>query len=197
MWCFANKYTKHIKIITWSQTDYPSFIKRPTMCTKHDQHRAQSIQPSDMHTVGVHHVCHDIGRHVSYGSFFSYHWKLADIASEIFYYTVSTTVNCCRTRRWWQVLFSAGQHTGTSCMQHTQTAGERTLNFTSVNNGLQLNGPTVNLLIMRFRDSHNSMSISCKSTRSKKSSSDWLKSQEVAYSIGVKRRYFVFFCFTR
>jgi len=24
-----------------------------------------------MHTVGVHLVCHDIGRHVSYGSFFS------------------------------------------------------------------------------------------------------------------------------
>ena len=24
-----------------------------------------------MHTVGVHHVCHDIGRHVSYGSLFS------------------------------------------------------------------------------------------------------------------------------
>ena len=32
---------------------------------------AQSIQLSDMHIVGVYHVCHDIGRHVSYGSFFS------------------------------------------------------------------------------------------------------------------------------
>jgi len=132
------------------------------------------------------------------GVFFSYHWKLADIASEIFYYTVSTT------------LLTAVEHVADDkfcfqhdsilahhAMQHTQTAGERTFNFTSVNNGLQLNGPAVNLLIMRFRDSHNSMSISCKSTRSKKSSSDWLKSQEVAYSIGVKRSYFVFFCFTR
>ena len=34
--------------------------------------------------------------------------------------------------------FSAGHHTGTSCMQHSQTAGARTLNFTSFNNGLQL-----------------------------------------------------------
>jgi len=31
---------------------------------------AQSIQLSDMHTVGIHHICHDIGCHVSYGSFF-------------------------------------------------------------------------------------------------------------------------------
>jgi len=62
---FANKHAKHIKIINLSQTDYPSFIKRSTVCTKHDQHRAQSIQPSDMHIVGVRHVCHDIGRHVS------------------------------------------------------------------------------------------------------------------------------------
>ena len=63
---FANKHTKHTKIISWSQTACPLFIKRSTVCTKHDQHRAQSIQPSDMHRVGVRHVCHDIGRHVSY-----------------------------------------------------------------------------------------------------------------------------------
>ena len=63
------------------------------MCTKPGQHKAQSIQPSDMHTVVVHHVCHDIGRHCHlWEFFFSYHWKLADIASEIFYYTVSTTL---------------------------------------------------------------------------------------------------------
>ena len=30
---------------------------------------AQSIQPSDMHTVGIQHVCHDIRHHVSYDSF--------------------------------------------------------------------------------------------------------------------------------
>jgi len=41
------------------------------------------------------------------------------------------------------VLCSAGQHTGTPCMQHSQTAGERTLNFTSFYNDLQLNSPAV------------------------------------------------------
>ena len=30
--------------------------------------RAQSIQPSDIHTVGVLHVCHDVARLVSHGS---------------------------------------------------------------------------------------------------------------------------------
>jgi len=38
------------------------------------------------------------------------------------------------------------------------------------------------LLIMRFKDSHSSRSISCKSTRLNKSSSEWLKSHEVGYS---------------
>jgi len=41
------------------------------------------------------------------------------------------------------ILFSAGQRTGTSCMQHSQTAWERTLNFTSFNNDLELNSPAV------------------------------------------------------
>ena len=34
---------------------------------KQDQGTTQNNQPSDMHTVGVHHVCHDIERHVNYG----------------------------------------------------------------------------------------------------------------------------------
>ena len=59
---FANKHKtrQNYQLLT----AYPSFIKRSTVCTKHDQHRAQSIQPSDMHTVVVRHVCHDIGRRV-------------------------------------------------------------------------------------------------------------------------------------
>jgi len=48
---------------------------------------------------------------------------------------------------------------------------------------------------MRFRDAHISMSISCKSKKLKKSSSDWLKSREVGYSIRVKRCDFCVFLF--
>ena len=51
------------------------------------------------------------------------------------------------------------------------------------------------LLIMRFRDAHISMNISCKLSRWKKSSSDWLKSHEVGYSIRVKRCNFCIFLF--
>ena len=51
--------------------------KRSTVCTKHDQHRSQSIHLSDMRTVGVYHVCHDIWCHDSYLSFF-----LANIESQ-------------------------------------------------------------------------------------------------------------------
>jgi len=38
------------------------------------------------------------------------------------------------------ILLSAGQRTDTSFMQHSQTAGTRTLNFNSFNNGFQING---------------------------------------------------------
>ena len=43
------------------------------------------------------------------------------------------------------ILCSAAQRTDTSCMQRTQTAGARTLNFTSFNYGFLLNSPTVKL----------------------------------------------------
>jgi len=60
--------------------DRLSFIRKTIncICTKHDQQRAQTIQPSDMHTVGVHHVCHDIGRHVSYGRLYRLTWKISE-----------------------------------------------------------------------------------------------------------------------
>jgi len=129
-------------------------------------------------------IMSDAIRHVSYGSFFR---LTADTISEIFYYSVSQMLKLSNSLLM-TILFSAGQHSGTSCMQHSQTAGARTLNFTSINNDLQLNSPAVKLLIMRFRDSHISKSISCKPTRLKKSSSDWLKWKDVI---------FVFFYFTR
>ena len=49
----------------------------------HQTGRAQSIQPSDVHTVGVHHVCHDIEHHFSYWSPFRLTWKVSD--NEIFF----------------------------------------------------------------------------------------------------------------
>jgi len=95
-----------------------------------------------MHTVGVHHVCHDVGRHVTYGFF------LANIESQrtlsVRYFTSLSQqmLTAIKLSLMTNFVFSS-KYTGTSCMQHSQTAGDRTLNFTSFNYGLQLNSPAV------------------------------------------------------
>ena len=162
-----------------------------TWRTQDDQHRTQSIQPSDMHTVGVHHVCRDIWRHVSYGSLF---WlKVSGTMNGIFYYCISTNVNCYQTRRWWQC-----------CVQQNSSLAHHACNTVKLQDSklstsfllitaFDLTAQQWSPLIMRVRDPHISMSISCESIRLKKSSSDWLKSR----SIRVKNAIFVFFCFTR
>ena len=70
-------------------------------------------------------------------------------------------------------------------MQHSQTAGERTLNFTSFNNGLQLNSSAVKPIGW-------DLEIHKLALIAKKRSSDWLKSRKVANSIRVKSCDFVF-----
>jgi len=160
-----------------------------TQCTKHPA--------SDMHTVGVHHVCHDIGRRVCYGSLFRltlkvnghYQWDI-----------LLCYLNKCQllsNTSLMTILFSAGQHTGTACMQHIQTAGSELSTSLLLIMTFRLTAQQWSQLIMRFRDSHISMSISCESTRLNKSTSDWLKSHVVEYSIRMKRCDFVFFCLTR
>ena len=43
--CFANRYTTHIHIITWSQLNHPSFAKKSTVCTKQNLGREYSMLP--------------------------------------------------------------------------------------------------------------------------------------------------------
>jgi len=51
--------------------DRISFINKAINCMHQTWPTQDTRHPaSDMHTVGVHHVCHNLGRHVSYGSFF-------------------------------------------------------------------------------------------------------------------------------
>jgi len=85
--CFANKHTKHVKIITWPQTDYPSLIRRSAVCTEkldgspHCHHLANTIQhfmksgcKASSHLICTQSVftivCYDIKWHVNYGSSF-------------------------------------------------------------------------------------------------------------------------------
>ena len=131
-----------------------------------------------MHTDGVHYICHDIRRHVSYGSFLSANTESQRTLSVRYFTTLSqqmltvikhvTGDNFVSSRTaHWHIICA----TQSNCRQ-------RTLNYTSFNYGLQLNSPAVKPTDYKFRDSHISMSIKCKSTRLKKSSSDWLKSCE-------------------
>ena len=58
------------------------------------------------------------------------------------HYTISTNLICYQTRHWWQFCFqqdSALVHH----VEHSQTVGAWTLNFTSFNYGLQLNSRAV------------------------------------------------------
>ena len=135
-----------------------------------------------MHTVGVHHVCHDIGRHVSYGSFFRLTLKVKTLSLRYF-----TTLS--------QQMLTAIKHAADDqfCFQQDSTLAYHACNTVKLQESelstsllliiaFSLTAHPWSLLIMRFKDSHSSRSISCKSTRLNKSSSEWLKSHEVGYS---------------
>jgi len=139
----------------------------PTQGTKHPA--------SDMHTVGVHHVCHDIGRHVSYGSFG------ANIESQralsVRYLTTLT-----------QQMLTAIKHVADDkfCFQQDSILAHHACNTVKLQGcelptslllttAFNLTARQRSLVIMRFRESHISRSIRCDSIRLKKSSSDWLK----------------------
>ena len=94
--CFVNKHTKHDKLITWSQTDYPSLVKNIncTLCAKQDQdvrrgHKASSHL--SYHTVRIHPVCHDTERNANYGRLSPLTWKVSRR------YSIATNFNCCHT----------------------------------------------------------------------------------------------------
>ena len=141
-----------------------------------------------IHTIGVHCVCHDIRRRVSYGSFFSANIESQRALSVRYFTTLS------------QATLTAIKHVDDDkfCFQQDNTLAHHVCNTVKLQeNKLSTSLLLINfnltatqwiLLIMRFKDSHISTSISCKSTRLKKSS----KSHEVAYSIRVKRRDFCF-----
>jgi len=44
--CFVNRHTKHIRIITWSQLNHPSFAQVSAVCTKQNQGSEYSMLPS-------------------------------------------------------------------------------------------------------------------------------------------------------
>ena len=118
-----------------------------------------------------------------------------DAISEIFYYTISTNVNCHQLCRWWQFCFQQNStlaHDACNTVKWQRSELSTSLLLIVAFN---LTAQQWSPLVMRFRDSHINMSIKCKSARLKKSSSDWLKSHEVGYSIRVKMWSLCFFLF--
>ena len=143
-------------------------------------------------------VCHDIGRHVSYERFFRLTLKAnGHYISEIFYYTISPNVNCCQTRRWWQFCFQQDSILANHACNTLKLQGSELSTSLLFVMAFNLTAQQWSLLIIRCRDSYISLSRSYESTRLKKSNSDWLKFREAGYTIRVKRRDFVLFCFTR
>jgi len=117
--------------------------------------------------------------------------------SEIFYYIISTNVNCYQTHRWWQFSFQQDNALAHYVCNTVKLQGSELSTSFLLIMAFNLTAQQWSSLVMRFRDSLISTSISCKSTRLKKSSSDWLKCRVIEYSIREKRCDFCVFCFTR
>ena len=100
----TNKHTKHVKIITWSQTDYPSLVKRSTACSHQTRPKQGTLRPfihigldwigkhtatihliSLMHTGGVSRSAISGATSIR-GDFFGWHGKSIDTVNEKVYY---------------------------------------------------------------------------------------------------------------
>jgi len=91
VFCFANKCTEYIQIITWSLLNYPSFPKWSTVCIKTLKtylEREHSILLSVSGTLYVYQVCNGASRCVKDGrcSSSGLEWKLTDSINGISYY---------------------------------------------------------------------------------------------------------------
>jgi len=107
--------------------------------------------------------------------------------SEIFCCTISANVNCYQTCRWWQCCFQQDSTLAHRPCNTVKLQGHELSTTLLLIMAFNLTARQWSPLIMKYRDSHFSMSVSCKSTRLNKSSGDRLKSCEVRYNIGVRR----------
>ena len=120
---FANKHTKTCQNITWSQTDCPSFTKKATVCIKHDR----SIQPSDMHTLDIHHVAIISDTQSILGVLFRLALKFGEYNEwDILLQYLNICSQLSKTLLMTFYLLP-GRSTRTSCMQRSQTAGAQPL----------------------------------------------------------------------
>jgi len=116
--------------------------------------RRLNIHPTDMHTVGVHHICHDIRYHVLYGNLFRLTWKVSwhfrwDILLQYLnkmWIAMKHVAVDNFVFRW-----TAHWHMCSVHVKHSQTAGSRSLIFISFNYGPPLNSPADNTSRYNFQ----------------------------------------------
>jgi len=153
------------------------------MCTKQDQDREKCIQPPVSHALSDYQICHGVrplGHHVKNWSFSSSSMNCIsmDSINEVFYHLNNMLV--------------ATKHIGIIILSFSKTAHwhilhatlPKPLNFTF--SDLWPQQPRCDWwtpLIIRFRESYNSMSMSRESTSLKKSSGDCLNLAKQWYSI--------------
>jgi len=159
------------------------------VCTKQDQEREKSIQLPVSHALSDHHICHGVRplvHHVKHWSFSSSSMNCMSIDSniEVFYHLNKLLIATKHTAD--NFVFSKTEH-----WHILHVTLSKPFDFTFSN--LWPQQPKYiwwTSLIIRFRESYNSMSMSFESTSLKKSSGDWLKLAKQRYSIWVKWCYF-------
>jgi len=106
---------------------------------------------------------------------------------DILLYTVLSNLNCYKTSRWRQFCFQQDNALAHHACNPVKVQGREILSSLLLIMAFSLTAQQWSPLIMRFRDSYIRTSRSCKLTRFKSISSDWLKFREVGYRISLKR----------
>jgi len=122
-------------------------------------------------------------------------WSESQWTVLVRYFTISANVSCYQTRCRWQYYlpFSniACACTSAWCVQQSSTAAAQ--NSTSFNLSYGHNKPELNSVHYKISGVYSSVNMSCKLTRLKKSSSDWLNSgNAVIQHLRVKMRFLCF-----
>jgi len=173
-------------IITWSQLNCPSFSQESTICTKRDQWSECSMSCNRLlpHTLIIYQVCRDVDRCVKSGSctLSNLKWKVNGqywwdiLLSQQMLAVIKVQTRC---RRQYHLPFSNTAHACTSawCVQHSSTAAAQNsqLHFFWA---ISPNRQHLDSINYEIKGVYISMNISFKSTKLKKSSSDWLKSEK-------------------
>jgi len=128
----CKKTCKHIEIITWSQLDYPTFIKQSIVCTKQDQNHQQteqSIQRSCMRRINIYQVYCSFNRQLGMSTMevSLQAWNESQWTVLLGYPSVSKML--ATIKHTIAILFLGKWHIIALCTQHSPTATAKKIQF--------------------------------------------------------------------